>query len=279
MVTWSKGGPVRTAITVSDVEGYTRRDDDGQRDLQAWMTDIEARAALKAGLDRHRALVQGTGDGNHTTWPPSVGEFDLITHYLRELRCELDRVNASLSERGRIRMRVSVCSGLVEAGPQGAVGQTAIRASLLVNSDQLRAALRDAPSRNLAVIIEDKLFEDVVMAHRDRLRPEDYERVVIRDKYGRDHVAHVTVPGGEPSGTGPVAARSDPARSDPAAAREGTVAVAPGDDEPAAAETGRFAPARRPGEQGGIYIGRVEGTSIAGTSISIDRLDIGQDGA
>ena len=101
-MTWQGGGAVRAVITVSDAEGYTRRDDDGQRDLQTWMTNIENQAALNAGLDRGRAYIQGTGDGSHTTWPPETSEFDLITNYLRELRYELDRVNGALSARNRI---------------------------------------------------------------------------------------------------------------------------------------------------------------------------------
>ncbi|MGH3263528.1 MAG: hypothetical protein ACRDNS_16210 [Trebonia sp.] len=198
-MTWQGNGPVRAVITVSDAEGYTLRDDDGQRDLQAWMNIIESQAAVNAGLDRQRAYLQGTGDGSHTTWPPDASEFDLITNYLRELRYELVRVNDTLSERGRIRMRLSVCAGLVEVGPQGVTGQSAIRAALLVNNDHLRGALRDSPDQSLAVIIEDKLFEEVVLTRRRGLRPEDYQRTVIRDKYGRDHVAWITVPGKRPT--------------------------------------------------------------------------------
>lgn len=209
MVAWQSSGPVRSVITVSDAEGYTRRDDDGQRDLQTWMTNIENQAALNAGLDRRHAYVQGTGDGSHTTWPPGTSELDLITNYLRELRYELDRVNATLSERSRIRMRFSVCAGLVEVGPQGVTGQSAIRAALLVNNDRLRSALRQAPGQSLAVIIEDKLYQDVVLTRRRGLRPEDYERVVITDKYSNDHAAWVTVPGG------PMPGMVNPAEFDP----------------------------------------------------------------
>jgi hypothetical protein len=200
---------VRAAITVSDAEGYTRRDDDGQRDLQTWMTNIENQAALNAGLDRRRAYVQGTGDGSHTTWPPETSELDLLTNYLRELRCELDRVNGALAEHSKIRMRFSVCAGLVEVGPQGVTGQSAIRAALLVNNDRLRSALRQAPGQSLAVIIEDKLYQDVVLTRRRGLRPENYERVVITDKYGNDHAAWVTIPGG------PMPGMVNPAEFDP----------------------------------------------------------------
>jgi hypothetical protein len=188
---------VRAVITVSDAEGYTRRNDDGQRDLQTWMTNIENQAALNARLDRRRAFIQGTGDGSHTTWPPETSEFDLITDYLRELRYELHRVNMTLSEDSRIRMRLSVCAGLVEVGSQGVAGQAAIRAALLVNNDQLRDALRNAPDLSLAVIVEDKLFEDVVRTRRRGLRPEDYQRTVVTDKYGHDHFAWINVPGRE----------------------------------------------------------------------------------
>ena len=216
-------GPVRRIVTVSDAEGYSNRTDDEQRDLQNRMADIQAQAARSAGIDQRESLVQGTGDGSLIAWPPGTNELDLLTNYIRELHYELERVNRTLNADSRIRLRLAISAGLVETAAQGVTGQAAIRASVLANSDPLRQALRNAADHPLAVIVDDKLFEDVVRTGRRGLQPGAYERVVIPGK-GGEHVGWITVPAtGRPllpaaSAVGPAAV--GPATTGPAAAGE-----------------------------------------------------------
>jgi hypothetical protein len=195
----SNPGPVvRRIITVSDAEGYSKRSDGEQRDLQNRMAEIHDQAAHYAGLDWRQGFIQGTGDGNLTAWPPDTSDLVLIADYLRELCSELDRVNGTLNEGSRIRLRVAVCAGMVEEAAQGITGQAAIRATALVNSNRLREALRKHPDRPLAVILEDKLFEDVVKTGRRGLQPEAYQRVLVPGKDGTRHIGWITLP--EPRG-------------------------------------------------------------------------------
>jgi len=197
VVTWSSVVPVRRIITASDAEGYGRRHHDDQRDLQNRLAAIQGRAAVNACLNLEGAIFQGRGDGSLTAWPPTTSELDLITNYLRELLCELDRVNRTLSKSSKVRMRLAVTTGLAEEAPLGIPGNAAIKAALLVDSQQLREALRKAHRHSLAVILDDGLFQDVVKTELRGLRPEMYERVVIKDKYGEDHTAWITVPGAD----------------------------------------------------------------------------------
>jgi hypothetical protein len=202
VATRSSVGPVRCIVTASDAERYSERSDEEQRDLQNRMAGIEDQAARNAGLDRRRAHVLGSGDGSLTAWPQGTNELDLIVDYLRELSNELERVNRSLSAASRIRLRLSVSAGLVEVAAQGITGQAAIRATVLADSDQLRRALRKARKHSLAVIIDDKLFEDVVKTRRRGLRPGEYRRVVVLDKRGAEYVGWITIPGsGHPPGS------------------------------------------------------------------------------
>jgi hypothetical protein len=195
VVTRSNVRPARRVITVSDAEGYSKRRDDEQRDLQNRMVEIQEQAARSAGLDLMQAFIQPTGDGNLIVWPQEISELDLIVHYLRELSYELERVNATLRRSSRIRLRFAVSVGLAESVGQGVNGQAAIRASLLANSDQLREALQNNPRRLLAVILDDRVFEDVVNTRRLGLRPEDYQQVDVSDKNGTKHTAWITLPG------------------------------------------------------------------------------------
>jgi hypothetical protein len=195
VVSRSYSGHIRRIVTVSDAEGYSKLPYAGQRDLQNRTADIQDQAAVNARLDRGQGTIQATGDGDLTAWPPEINELNLISDYVRELTAEVDRVNRTLSQASRIRLRLSISAGLVDEGPLGLTGQAPIKASLLANSDQLRRALRGHPERSLAVIIDDTLYQDVVLSRLCGLRPEDYQRVVIRDKYRTEHVAWITVPG------------------------------------------------------------------------------------
>jgi hypothetical protein len=195
VVSRSHSGHIRRIVTVSDAEGYSKLPYAGQRDLQKYTADIQDQAAVNARLDRRQGIIQVTGDGDLTAWPPETNELHLISDYVRELIAEVDRVNRTLSQASRIRLRLSVSAGLVDEGVLGLTGQAPIKASILANSDQLRQALRRHPERSLAVIIDDTLFQDVVLSRLCGLRPEDYQRVVIRDKYRTEHVAWITVPG------------------------------------------------------------------------------------
>jgi len=186
---------------VSDVEGYSKLPYADQRDLQNRTADIQNQAAVNARLDRRQAIIQVTGDGDLTAWPPTTNELNLIADYVRELTAEVDRVNRTLSQANRIRLRLSVSAGLVDEGALGLTGQAPIKASILANSHQVRQALRKHPERSLAVIVDDTLYQDVVSSRLFGLRPEDYQRVVVRDKYRAEHVAWITVPG--PASPGP----------------------------------------------------------------------------
>jgi hypothetical protein len=195
VVCHSHSGHIRRIVTVSDVEGYSKLPYADQRDLQNRTADIQDQAAVHARLDRREAAIQPTGDGELTAWPPETNDLNLIADYVRELTAEVDRVNRTLRQASRIRLRLSISAGLVNEGALGLTGQAPIKASILVNSDQVRQALHRHPERSLAVIVDDTLYQDVVLSRLCGLRPEDYRRVVIRDKYRTEHVAWITVPG------------------------------------------------------------------------------------
>jgi hypothetical protein len=138
-----------------------------------------------------------------------------LADYVRELHSELVRVNSRLRKGSRIRMRMAVTSGLVQEAAQGVTGQAAINAMLLVNSQPLRAALGRNPRSPLVVILDDQLYQGVVLSGRRGLQDGRWTRVLVRDKYGNDHVGWITVPG-------------SPRQRQAAFRVEGTVVASPG---------------------------------------------------
>ena len=217
MSTGSGAVPVRRIITVTDAEEHGRRRNDDQRDLQNRMAEVENRAALNAGLSLDGSIIQGRGDGRLIAWPPGTSELDLITNYLRELHRELERLNGALNKSSRIRMRLAVATGLVEEAAQGIPGQGVIKATILADSAALKEALRKARGQSLVVLLDDGLFHEVVETGLRGLRPEQYEKVVIPDKYGQHHTAWISVPGARRPRA--AAARVDPPGGDPGSRR------------------------------------------------------------
>jgi hypothetical protein len=194
VVPQSSAVPVRRIITTSDIEDYSKRSYQEQRDLQNQMAAIENQAAINARLDRTGADFQDRGDGALTVWPPDTNDIDLIANYLRELHRELERVNANRSERAQIRLRIAVTAGIVEKAAYGFPGKAAIAAALLVDCEPLKRALRNASGHSLAVMIDDALYQAVVTTGYLGLQPEAYRRVVVMDKRGEGHMAWITVP-------------------------------------------------------------------------------------
>lgn len=206
-------GPERRIITACDVEGYSRRASDEQRDLQNRLAEIEERAARHAGLKRNQAEVQPAGDGDMIAWPPGTSELTLVVDYLRELRDEVVRVNRQLVAGSKIRLRLSVTTGLSEGAALGRSGQAVITAARLVDSAQAREALRLASDSPLVVILDDHVYKEVVDSELRGQQRADYVHVVVEDKHGKKYDAWLTALGGDTtrlaslgsSGTGPSA--------------------------------------------------------------------------
>jgi hypothetical protein len=231
-------GHTRRIVTVADATGYSKLSYAAQQDLQTRMAGILDQAAVNARLDRRMGDSEVSGDGTLTAWPPGINELHLIADYVPELARELDRVNSTLSPSSRIRLRLSITAGLVDIGLQGPTGQAPIEASVLVNSDELREALRKHPERSLVVIIDETLYKDVVLQSGLRgLRPEDYQQVVITDKYDGAHRAWITVLGGAAQ-----AGRSPGAAPGAARGGGGPVSSAPAGKSAATGKQHRWGP-------------------------------------
>lgn len=196
MISQVDPGPVRSLLTACDVEGYSRLASDEQRDLQNRLAEVQELAARNAGLVRERALIQPAGDGELTRWPPGTDVLRLTVDYLRELHTELVRVNRTLANDNQIRLRVALVDGMSEIASYGWAGEAPVVASRLVNADQTRKALILASCCPLVVILDDRIYQDVVRQQFRGLRPDDYVHVVVRhDSKDFERDAWIAVPG------------------------------------------------------------------------------------
>lgn len=109
---------------------------------------------------------------------------------------ELVRVNRTLADGNQIRLRVALVDGMSETAPYGWAGEAPVVASRLVNADQTRKALILASCCPLVVILDDRIYQDVVRQQFRGLRPGDYVHVVVQhDSKDFERDAWIAVPG------------------------------------------------------------------------------------
>lgn len=186
--------PTRRMIFTADVEHYSRKSAWSQIDIQQDLVDVISDAAKTVGLDRGRWLQQGQGDAEVALLPPDTDEAVVLADLVRELGARLRRRNHDRADHGRMRLRVAVHSGITHVGANGFPGKAPIVACRLRDSDPLRAALARVPEAQLALIITQDLYRDLVMNEYRGLRPGDFLKVRIANKEYADD-AYISVPG------------------------------------------------------------------------------------
>ncbi|GAA4232673.1 hypothetical protein GCM10022254_33200 [Actinomadura meridiana] len=237
----------RSLCAGMDIEGWSRRLVPEQIRAQQALVTVALAACREAGVPEE--VVQSSGDGVLIMPPSDIDESVVIPALIAELEVALWQENRLLADGARIRLRLALTSGLVTPGPAGFSGTAVIDCFRLLDGPPVRAALVDFPRAQLAVVVSDHLFHDVVRNGFRSLRAEDFWKVrsSLPGKgfsmdawlYVSDRVGGPAVPPSSGS-TG----ASDAAR---AAARADGATGAVGDADPAgagAAPSGRVAEAR-----------------------------------
>jgi hypothetical protein len=175
--------PQRRVMVSIDMESYSKRSNGLQHRAQEAFKRIMEDAAVESGLDRTDWLTQQGGDGELGILPPGTSERAVL-----QLVSVLDRMlrehNQGLAPEARVRLRIAVHQGLVHLdGANGFSGRPIVEVSRLVDSPQLKAALRAFPGANAALVVSDSIYHEVVEQYED-LRPEQFARVIasIPDK-------------------------------------------------------------------------------------------------
>lgn len=122
----------------------------------------------------------GSGDGTVVFLPSGEDPTILLPGLLRAMA---ERLAADNEEyRDRVRLRMAVGSGLVGQGANGFTGPLVVNISRLVDSEPLRAAVRDNPAADLAVLVLDALHREVVVPGYVPLRTAEFEVVDVELK-------------------------------------------------------------------------------------------------
>ncbi|MEV5821763.1 hypothetical protein AB0L22_21610 [Micromonospora haikouensis] len=215
-----------------DAEGYGGRDDCAQHDMQRTLVQLLDAAAARAKLDRTTWLRQGVGDEELSLVPLGPDEPRMVDDFPRQLDAELARYNRSRDPAERLRLRMALHVGVAYRADNGFAGQGVVVVSRLLNAAPVRSALKLAPAVNLALIVSDVVFTDVIGQGHTTLVADDFRRVEVSEKEYRA-TAWLRVPGADvhrldlggapdqPAGPTPEDARARPTGS--GASRSGLV--------------------------------------------------------
>jgi hypothetical protein len=159
------------------MESYSRRDNVLQYRAQSAFKRVMEEATAELGLHRVAWHIQQGGDGELAILPPGTSERAVVTRLAPVVDRLLREHNRGLAPEGKVRLRIAVHQGLVHLdGANGFPSEAIVHVCRLVDSPQLKATLRRFPGADVALIVSDSVYQDVVRHYHD-LRPEHFARV------------------------------------------------------------------------------------------------------
>ncbi|NED35622.1 hypothetical protein G3I64_24285 [Streptomyces sp. SID8499] len=175
------GSPRRRLCLAADVEQYSRLDTRIQAAVQTDLVRMLDEAASLSGLNRSAWSRQPQGDLEFAVLPEATPETSVLGSFVHHLGIRLRDHNVRPSV-PRIRLRLAMDTGVVAAAALGHAGPAPVAVARYVNALQLRTVLAAHPTADLAVIVSDRLYQDVVKSGGPDLDPAQYVRVHVRAK-------------------------------------------------------------------------------------------------
>ncbi|MFI5806354.1 hypothetical protein [Streptomyces sp. NPDC051561] len=203
-----------------DVEQYSRLDTLTQSVVQCDLVRMLDEAAVLTGLDRAAWTRQPQGDLEFAVLPEATPEDAVLDSFVHHLVVRLRERNARPPAQ-RVRLRMAVDIGMVADAALGHAGPAPVAVARYVNAPQLKAVLATLTAADLAVLVSDRLYQDVVRSGRRNLAPEQYVQAHVRVKefggYG-----WVRVPGHAPDDVRSAMAEPEPESSSDVGVSSGT---------------------------------------------------------
>ncbi|ANW17107.1 hypothetical protein I3J09_02155 [Streptomyces clavuligerus] len=188
----------RHLCMAADVEKYSRLDTPGQEAVQADLVRVLEEAAVLSGLDRTNWQRQPQGDQEFAVLPLETPEPMVLGGFVRNLAVRLGERNANTAESERMRLRLAIDFGVARTAALGYSGPAPVSVARYLNAPQLKRVLEGMVSTDLALIVSDHVYQDVVRLRGEgqSLDPRRYLRVHVCQKefsgYGWIHVPEHT---------------------------------------------------------------------------------------
>ncbi|MFP3969158.1 hypothetical protein SMC26_43165 [Actinomadura fulvescens] len=200
----SNGHLVYRLLLAVDIQAYSKRDTREQLLAQRHLSDALDSAAAGVGLDRARWDKQVGGDGELATLPEGVDPAPVAGDFVIRLAAALRGINHDRGAGAPLRVRLSLHHGTLTAGPFGPAGDAPIVVQRLLDAGPLRRLLVDEPGRDLAYVVSDSLYEDVVLTGFCALPPAGFQAIKVMAKGAafRGHIFTGPVAGTDEGGAG-----------------------------------------------------------------------------
>lgn len=171
--------PVPRSLVAVDIEGYSRRDNMGHLELREALRRVcdEAFAQIRVRAD----AWQDQGDAFLILVGLDTAKATLVADLVRELSITLQLFNRNRLPEARMRLRMALHAGDVHLDGTGYGGEAVVAVMRLIEADALRAALK-AASGNLAVIVSERVHQEVIMQRYRGIDPADYREVQVSRK-------------------------------------------------------------------------------------------------
>ncbi|WP_232795267.1 hypothetical protein [Kitasatospora sp. NRRL B-11411] len=163
------------------MERYSRLDTRNQSAAQADLVQLLDEAAALAGLDRAAWERQPQGDLEFAVLPERTPEPALLGPFVQHLVGGLGALNTRPAA-SRVRLRLALDCGVATSSALGHAGPAPVAVARYVNAPQLKAVLAALTSADLAVIVSDRLYQDIVRSGHPGLDPAQYLRAHVRVK-------------------------------------------------------------------------------------------------
>ncbi|MBC6459878.1 effector-associated domain 2-containing protein [Actinomadura sp. HBU206391] len=175
---WRPSG--RCAIFVCDIVSFGRdgRHDGVQGHLRTAMYEALRRSFDESGVPFDRCYWEDRGDGVIVVPPPDIETTVLVHPLIDRLRGALRRHNELSSDLAKIRLRVSLHVGNVEADGRGIVGTAVNHANRLLDAPTFKEAILLAEA-HIGLIVSVELYEAVVRPGTGLIDPDEYEVVEV----------------------------------------------------------------------------------------------------
>ncbi|MGW7428749.1 hypothetical protein ACWGIN_04285 [Streptomyces sp. NPDC054861] len=182
----------RRLCLAADVEKYSLLDTLGQETVQSDLVRLLEEAAERSGLDRTTWERQPQGDQEFAVLPLDTPESVVLGDFVRHLSQRLGVRNANRDTAERMRLRLAVDTGVARTAALGYAGPAPVALARYLNADQLKRVLEGIDSTDLALIVSDRLYQDVVRLRGQGLDPRTFAKVHVKQKeftgYGWIHV-------------------------------------------------------------------------------------------
>ena len=171
-------------VLAVDVEKYSTRDAREQLRAQKELRRALSAAAHAVGLDRRDWYEQVSGDGELVVLPEGVDVPVVVGDFTSSLEAILGEYNRRVigGTRARLRLRVALHYGTLTPGPFGPAGDAPIVVSRLLDAKPLRRLLAEHQERDLALIVSQSLYQDVIRTGFCSLDPEEFQAVRVNAK-------------------------------------------------------------------------------------------------